>query len=369
MIATPRERRIDEAMTLLGFSLYAAIAALTLYLLIVGKALILPFVVAVVFWYLIAVLARAYGDVGIRGRRVPGRLATVFAILSFVAVLVAFVDLARDNVERVVAAAPAYQANLERLAGNVVALLGLGPLPGLDELGKQIDLGALAGRLASGVASFAGDVGFILVYTIFLSIEQKSFGAKIDALVARDPRKAARIRRILGRIDADVRAYVRVKTLLSVATGGVSYAVMIAVGVDLAAFWAVLIFLLNYIPTIGSILGIVFPALLTLVQFEDPLTPFLVVAGLLGATQVVLGNVVEPRMMGRTLSISPLVILISLALWGSVWGTIGMFLSVPITVIAMIVMAQFETTRPVAVLLSSDGNLSHLEDDDGDPPP
>ena len=356
-------------MTLLSFALYAAVAALTLYLLIVGKALILPFVVAVVFWYLIAALARTYGRLGTWGYRVPDWLAMTFAILSFVALLVAFVDLTRSNIEQVVAAAPSYQANLERLVNDAVALLGLGQIPTVDELGKQIDLGALAGRLASGVAGFAGNVGVILVYVIFLLIEQKGFGAKIEALVAHDPRKVARIRRVLGRINADVRTYIWVKTLLSAATGGISYAVMIAVGVDLAAFWAVLIFLLNYIPTIGSILGIVCPALLTLVQFEDPLTPFLVVTSLLAITQIVLGNAIEPRMMGRSLSISPLVILVSLMLWGSVWGVIGMFLSVPITVIAMIVMAQFEPTRPVAILLSSDGNVSHLDDDGGGTPP
>ena len=79
---------------------------------------------------------------------------------------------------------------------------------------------------------------------------------------------------------------------------------------------------------------------------------------------MVIGNVVEPKMMGRSLSISPVVILISLAVWGSIWGVIGMFLSVPIMVIAMIVMAQFKATRPIAILLSSDGNVSHLEDEE-----
>ena len=108
-----------------------------------------------------------------------------------------------------------------------------------------------------------------------------------------------------------------------------------------------------------------FPALLTLAQFAEPLAPFVMVAALLGATQIVTGNVVEPRMMGRTLKLSPLVILLSLALWGSLWGVIGMFLSVPITVIALIVFAQFRQTRPIAILLSDDGNIAHLEDDNG----
>ncbi len=356
-------------MNLLSFALYAAIAVLTLYLLIVGKALILPFVVAVVFWYLIATLARTYARVGTRGYTVPGWLAMTLAVLSFVAVLIAFVDLTRDNIEQVAAAAPVYQTNLEHLLNKAVAFLGLGEVPTIDDVRKQINLGSLAGQLASGIANFAGNAGIILVYVIFLLIEQKGFGAKLDAMVGQDEERRARVRRIVERINIDVRTYLWVKTLLSVATGGISYLVMITVGVDLAEFWAVLIFLLNFIPTIGSILGIVFPALLTLVQFEDPLTPFLIVLVCLGVTQIVTGNVIEPKMMGRSLSLSPLVILISLALWGSIWGVIGMFLCVPITVIAMIVFAQFRAMRPVAILLSLNGNVAHLENEEPGIPP
>ena len=352
-------------MKLASFALYAAIAGFSFYLLIVGRALILPFVVAVVFWYLIWTLARSWGRLRLGGRHLPGKLALALALATFAALLAAFVDLTLGNIERVVAAAPVYQDNLEARLGEAAALLGLRELPTAEEIGRQVDLGSLAGELAAGIATLAGNVGIILVYTIFLLLEQKGFTAKMEALTGHDRHKLARLRRTLARINADVQTYIRVKTLLSLATGAVSYAVMAAVGLDLAAFWAVLIALLNYIPTIGSILGIVFPALLALVQFPEPLFPFLVVTALLGVTQVVTGNVLEPRMMGRSLAISPLVILISLALWGSVWGVIGMFLSVPITVIAMIVMAQFQTTRPLAILLSSHGSVAHLEDDSG----
>ncbi len=340
-----------------SFALYAAIAGFSFYLLVVGRALILPFVVAVTFWYLIWTLARSWGRLGL-----PGWLALTLALASFAALLAAFVELTLGHIERVVEAAPIYQANLEARLGEAAAFLGLRELPTADEIGRQIDLGGLAGELAAGIATLAGNVGIILVYTAFLLVEQKGFATKLEALAGHNRRRLARLRRTLARIEADVQTYIRVKTLLSLATGAVSYGVMVAVGLDLAAFWALLIALLNYIPTIGSILGIVFPALLALVQFPEPLVPFLVVAALLGVTQVVTGNVLEPRMMGRSLAISPLVILMSLALWGSVWGVIGMFLSVPITVIAMIVMAQFPATRPLAILLSSHGSIAHLED-------
>lgn len=343
-------------MAPLNFVLYAVIATLTFYLLIVGKALLLPFVVAIVFWYLIATLAGFYRRVGTWGMRMPGWLATVFAVLTFVAILSALVDLARDNVTQVVAVAPTYQSNLEGLAERLVALTGY-HIPTIDQIASQVDLGRTAGTIASSLTAFAGNVGIILVYVIFLLFEQQSFTTKLDAIVT-DPAKREKVRATLRRINTDVRTYIWVKAILSVATGGISYLVMRSVGLDFAAFWAVVIFLLNFIPTIGSILGIVFPTLLALVQFPDSLTPFLIVFTCLGATQVITGNVVEPRMMGRSLNLSPLVIILSLAVWGSIWGVIGMFLSVPITLIAMIVMAQFRVTRPIAIMLSSDGVVS-----------
>ena len=110
------------------------------------------------------------------------------------------------------------------------------------------------------------------------------------------------------------------------------------------------------VPAVGSILAIAAPSLLALVQF-DSLTPFLTVLLVFGTIQVVMSNVVEPAMMGRSLNLSPLVVIVSLVVWGTMWGVVGMFLCVPIMVVLMIVFAHFETTRPVAVLLSSNGEI------------
>ena len=166
---------------------------------------------------------------------------------------------------------------------------------------------------------------------------------------------------MLHQIDRDIRRYVRIKTTLATLTSALAYAVMAWVGVDFAGFWAVMVFFFYYIPTIGSILAIVAPALLTLVQF-DHLTPFLIVLLVIGTIQIVMANVIEPAIMGRSLNLSPLVVIVSLMVWGTIWGVVGMFLCMPIMVVLMIVFAHFETTRPVAVLLSADGRIPELEE-------
>jgi predicted PurR-regulated permease PerM len=195
----------------------------------------------------------------------------------------------------------------------------------------------------------------VLIYAGFLFVEQVHFRRKLSILFGQDDHQA-RVRSVLAQIDRDIRTYIRIKTTLAGITSGMAYIVMHLTGVDFAGFWAVMVFFFYYIPTVGSILAIVAPALLTLVQF-DHLTPFLIVLFVFGTIQIVMANVIEPAIMGRSLNLSPLVVIVSLMVWGSIWGVVGMFLCVPIMVVMLIVLAHFETTRPVAILLSADGAI------------
>ena len=144
--------------------------------------------------------------------------------------------------------------------------------------------------------------------------------------------------------------------MVSALTGIISYIILLWVGVDYAPFWALLIFMLNYIPTIGSMVAVLLPTTLALVQF-DTFGPFVTLLVSLGTVQVLIGNVLEPRLMGSSLNLSPLVVILALSLWGQMWGVTGMFLSVPITVISMIVLANFPQTRAIAVAMSENGRL------------
>lgn len=336
---------------LAAFGVSFGIAALSVYLLAAGRDLLIPFAIALIVWFLIDGLARVCARLG----RAPGWLALAAAIAAILAALALVVELVSGNIAAVRDAAPGYQANIEKLATRAMQALGVGQAPTIGQVLEQFDMRAVVGGVAGAAANVAGNAGLILVYVVFLLAEQRSFDRKLAALFP-DPGREAEARRILAEIRRRTQAYVVTKTALGVATGIASYAVLAAVGVDLAGFWAFLIFLLNYIPTFGSLLGVVFPSLLALVQFGTP-GPFLLVAAGLGALQVVVGNVIEPRLMGRSLNLSPLVVIASLATWGSIWGVTGMFLCVPLTAILMIALAEFPRTRPVAVLLSADGRV------------
>jgi len=134
-----------------------------------------------------------------------------------------------------------------------------------------------------------------------------------------------------------------------------SFAVMKMFGLDNALFWALVIFILNYIPVVGSVLAGLLPAMFALVQF-DSLMMVGIMAGLLFFVQFIISNTVQPKMMGDSMNLSALVVILSLVLWQAMWGGVGAFLSAPLTVILMIVLAQFSTTRWIAVMLSADGD-------------
>jgi len=211
--------------------------------------------------------------------------------------------------------------------------------------------------LVSAVTSIAGDIGIIVVYVIFLLLEQLTFDRKLVALV-KDKERRERARRMLKQIGQDIQLYIRIKFTLALITGLLCYAIMRAVDLRFAEVWGVLIFFMAWIPTVGPIIGIIFPLVFSIVQFAS-VWPILIVAVGVGVTQAAIANIIEPKLMGSSLNLSPLVVIVSLVVWGTIWGVTGMFLCVPIMVILMIVLSNFPQSRPVAVLLSSDGRLKH----------
>jgi AI-2 transport protein TqsA len=338
-----------------AFAGAALVAALTIFFLIEGRELLIPIAIAIVIWYLLNALTRFIHRIPLGGWRMPNWLGLIVAVVVVLLAIAGVAELISNNLSKVAAAAPAYQANFENLVAQASRLAGFDEPPDIARVTDEIDLRALISSFASTAAGVAGSFGIVIVYVVFLLIEQGSFEKKMAALFP-DNGKRQEVRDLLRRMQEQIQAYVAIKTFASVLTGAISYVILLVVGVDFAGFWGFIIFLLNYIPTIGSLLGILLPALLAVVQFAT-LGPVLAVLIGGGLTQFAIGNLVEPRLMGTSLNISPLVVLISLAVWGSIWGLAGMFLSVPLTMIAMIVFSYFRPTRPIAILISGNGDI------------
>jgi hypothetical protein len=180
--------------------------------------------------------------------------------------------------------------------------------------------------------------------------------SKVDKL-STDPRSAVLIRQIVADVNARVGSYLALKTLLGMMQAVVSWVAMWWFGLEFATFWAMLIVLLNYIPYIGSFLSVFFPVAMAIVQFGDPNT-IVTLAIALVVVQFLIGNFLDPYLLGNSLNLSPAAILVSLSVWSGLWGLPGAFLAVPITAVMAIVFSEFAATRPIAVLLSRNGTLS-----------
>ena len=342
-------------MTLQRAALWAIVIAATIYLLIAGRGLLLPFVLGLALWYMVDAMADAIEKPRLGRFKVPRPIALLAAFCAMAGLAWVVGRTVGSNVSAVAAAAPNYEVRLQSLIDQGGRMIGLGHTPTISQLFDRISLADTVGSVATAAASVVSVAGIVLVYAGFLFFEQVHFRRKLAIMFGNDERQA-RVRSVLEQIDRDIRVYVRIKTTLAVATSALAYVVMAWVGVDFAGFWAVMVFFFYYIPTVGSILAIMAPALLALVQF-DHLTPFLIVLFVIGTIQIVMANVIEPAMMGRSLNLSPLVVIVSLVVWGTIWGVVGMFLCVPIMVVLLIVLAHFETTRPIAVLLSANGDI------------
>jgi predicted PurR-regulated permease PerM len=244
---------------------------------------------------------------------------------------------------------PAYQEKLQREEAALVRWLSAHGLEVSSRLlADAFDPGQLlriAGRIFTGVGDVLGKVALILIMTIFILLEVSAISAKIRAAFRDPERQFAR----LDRITENVRRYLAVKTLFSLVTG-VAVAVWLGIlGVDYALLWGLLAFLLNYIPNIGSIIAAVPALILAFLQMGFGGALITAIGYLL--VNVVMGNFIEPRVMGARVGLSTLVVFLSLVFWGWVLGPVGMLLSVPLTMILKIVLEETEETRWIAVLL------------------
>lgn len=242
---------------------------------------------------------------------------------------------------------------LNALIAQAAAVLHLKVAPTVEQLLGQLDNPAYIGNAATVVQAVGSASIFVLIYLGFLMASRAGFKRKTAALFAKaDLRQEART--VIGRIRDGVESYVWIQTVTGLMIAAPAFLVMIALGLENAGFWAFVIFLSNFVPIIGGLITVCGPALFALVQFSD-YTEALVLIIVLPVILLVVGNIVFPRMQAKSQNIDPVVVLLSFAFWGALWGPTGAFLSTPLTVIAIAVCAEFKGARWVAVLLSADG--------------
>jgi len=247
-----------------------------------------------------------------------------------------------------------YGPKLDALIARVAPAFGVKAAPTLMQLLDRLNPDVYLGKIAETLQGFATDSVLVLIYLGFVLASRQGFDRKARSLFVR-PESRQHAAEVFLRIRNGIENYLWIQAvtcgLIAVASG----VVMAALGLDNALFWAFLIFIAGFVPIIGGAIGVFAPPLFALVQFDTWWRAAAMLAGL-QLINFIVGNIIYPRLQGRRLNIDPIVILLSLAFWGAIWGVAGMFLSTPLTVMAMVILAQFSGTRWIAVLLSSDGD-------------
>ncbi|MFY0651929.1 MAG: AI-2E family transporter [Cyclobacteriaceae bacterium] len=332
----------------------------TVIILIYTQDLIIPFVIALIVWFLIKGIRNTLKKIPFVRRKFPTWLQTTVSFLFMTGVFLLMVDMLVVNIQDLSRSLPTYEKNIEGSVTKINEVLGIDLITKMKGLTEGFDFAGIISVILNAVTGILGDGFLILIYILFLLLEEKVFRFKLKAIYP-DNDKYESVSDLLNKVNKSISSYLTLKTVVSVMTGVLSYIVLLIVGVEAPVFWSLLIFIMNYIPTVGSLVGTLFPAFFALLQFGE-LAPFIYVLLFVGLIQVIIGNVVEPKLMGDSLNISSLVVILSLTIWGSIWGIMGMVLSVPITVMMIIVFEAIPDLRFISILLSEKGELKAKEE-------
>lgn len=344
----------------LVYRLTAALASALMlgYLLWIGRPVLVPIIAALMALYLLLAAANGMGRVPVL-RHVPEWLRRILALVGFVLATAALFVAIGQELTRAANAIPRYEENLQALVNSGAAMLGIEGEPAWKQLRAmtldQVSPADLIAPILASVSGLGGALFIVILYSSFLLAERATLTDKIGRAV-RDQVQAERLLVVLDRINDRIGRYLVVKTLINLILGAVCWVILMGLGIEFANLWAVLIAILNYIPYVGSVLGVLLPVLVGAAQFGDFTGPA-VLALLLTLVQATIGGVLEPRMMGRAFNLSPFVVVLALVVWSMLWGVPGAVLAVPMTASLVIILAEFPVTRPMAILLSSDGRV------------
>ncbi|ALU73857.1 AI-2E family transporter [Tenacibaculum finnmarkense genomovar finnmarkense] len=327
--------------------------------LVIGKGIIIPFIFALIFWFLTREIRKNIYKIPFAKKFIPIWLSNVFVFTIIIFSFSFMSEIITNSIVDLSTSYSKYEPNIDVVIKNLNNYFHIDIIKSAKLIVGDFNYGAVLAETANAISGLLGDTFMIIIYALFMFLEESSFKKKLHKLFNGKDTKNTSIQFILSKIEVSISNYLRLKTYVSLLTGILSYFILLLMGVDSAPFWAFLIFLLNYIPTIGSLIATIFPAVFSLIQFGE-LSPFLIVLIAVGAVQVIVGNFIEPKVFGKSLNLSPLVTILSLAIWGKIWGVTGMVLSVPITVIMIIVFSQFERTKTVAIFLSENGEIDTI---------
>jgi AI-2 transport protein TqsA len=318
------------------------------------RQIFIPFFIALLFYFMLNGMVRKLVSWKIpKSLIMIGLLLTIFVCLYLLGLLIF------TGVSSFIDHFPAYSEKITRLAKSLSTSL---KLPIFDvkryianiNWEKTFDPGQITAVVSTTMGSFTSFIGnllLVLLLLLFMLGEKVPMVTRIIKTLSRE--RGEEVQRIEVAINARVQHYLFVKTMMSLLTAGLAALILLVGGVDFVIFCSLLIFFLNFIPTVGSLIGTFFPVMFAFLKYGFCLRLLVITAGLM-VMNFVMGNFFEPQVMGKSLDLSPIVILLSLIFWGWLWGVVGMFLAVPLTSSLKIIFESIPALKPLAAAMSGE---------------
>ncbi len=348
----------------LNINKYPIEVSIAAFILILAGAIYAQSFVAQLLMALFISIICAQPITWLQKKKVPQGLAITIVFIGIIAIFIGFGELIGTSLSSFSDDTPKYEQNLQELGQSVLQFA--------DDNGIKIPTGSAknifnpskimsltAGFLAE-LGGFMGNTFTIFFLVLFLLMELDSFSVKTRVII-KDTNTSLSF---LSTIGNSIRHYLSIKTMTSLITGALIWIFLAIIGVDYAIIWALIAFLLNYIPNIGSIIAAIPAVLFALLQLGFGGAFWTIVVFL--SVNMAIGNIVEPKMMGKGMGLSTFVVFLSLIFWGLILGTIGMFLSVPLTMAIKIMLEQSPKTKWIAILLGTEDEAQTLLDNDNE---
>ena len=327
----------------------AVISFSSIFILFYGKFFLLPLFLALFFYIILNSISKDLINFTKKYSLIINEVFSFFFIFLLSLIFAYFLfQLLKINIVSIIENSDQYQKNLnfflELISNNKILETFLS-----ENLLQEINFIGFFSNLLNLIKSFAGNFTLVLVYLIFIIIEEKFFIIKLNLVLKNENKK-----KLFSKINNDIYNYFRIKTFTSLLTALFTFLILFFLDNELSVTFAIFAFFLNFIPYIGSLLAVFLPSLFATIQFMEFFTPILTLILLL-ISQIFIGNFLETKLMGKTLNISPIALIIFLSLMGKIWGLVGMFLSVPLLVILIIILNNFKDTKKIAIFLTEKG--------------
>ncbi|MEN8717174.1 MAG: AI-2E family transporter [Sulfurovum sp.] len=334
---------------------FLAFMFLVIYSLSNLSNILAPIAISILIWFLINSLANTLKKLPYLNSNLGNKIAIPFSVVViFITIFIVGNFIASSLVE-LSGVIVKFDSRFNLIIEKLSLVTGLDIPKNIENFLEQFSIASVLNNVLGAFSSILSNSIQIILYVLFLLIDQAFFNSKLNALF---PNYEARqkAKEVLNKISKTISTYISITTLISLFTGFLTYLICEYFSLEGAVLWGFVAFLFNFIPTIGSIIAVLFPVLFSIIQFEL-ITDVLFLLLVLVVIQFIIGNILYPKLMGSKLNISQFVVIFSLVIWGAMWGTVGMFLSVPLMMIILIILSQFENTKAIAILISADGKI------------